>query len=210
MKDKVIWHAGSLLGGMVHNLNTPLMWVMGRSQLMEARNENMQPGMSDDQVVKAQEKNAKDLRSIAEGAEKIDYILKGIGYKIQMANEGMTSVELKDYLMHETNFMMGDMRFKHETDTEFDFENSPARYVRVDYNALSWAVVGSINVILENTEKGRSLRVALDNGVIAISSPQLQLDGAVRASLEEACAGLEGAAVVSITPEGVRITVNDL
>ena len=42
MKDKVLAHMGSLLGGVVHNLNTPLMWVMGRAQLLQSRNERIE------------------------------------------------------------------------------------------------------------------------------------------------------------------------
>jgi len=175
MKDKVLLHAGTLLGGMVHNLNTPLMWVMGRSQLMEARNEGLvdlvQAGV--DEIEKLQAKNAKDIHSISEGAERIDQILKAVGYKIQMASEGRSALELRDYLKMETSFLMSDMRFKHETKTEFAFEQAASVYVQVDYCALSWAVVSLINLILDNTAKGRSLLVGLEDGAIVIACNEL-------------------------------------
>ncbi|MCU0577211.1 MAG: hypothetical protein MUD15_10360, partial [Desulfobacterota bacterium] len=120
MKDKILAHMGSLLGGVVHNLNTPLMWVMGRAQLIQSRNERIPSykALSDEELVKLREKNDKDISSILEGAEKIDAILKGLGYKIQMVNEGHTSVELREYLEMETNFLLADMRFKHDTKRE--------------------------------------------------------------------------------------------
>ncbi|HON95743.1 MAG TPA: histidine kinase dimerization/phospho-acceptor domain-containing protein, partial [Deltaproteobacteria bacterium] len=115
MKDRILAHMGSLLGGVVHNLNTPLMWVMGRAQLIQSRTERVESyrELSDEDLATFREKNTKDISSILEGAEKIDAILKGLGYKIQMVNEGYTSVELREYLEMETNFLLADMRFKH-------------------------------------------------------------------------------------------------
>lgn len=117
MKEKVLAHIGSLVGGLVHNLNTPLMWIMGRAQLLQSRNEKFDSfrDIPDDQFATLKEKNDKDLHSIQEGADKIDHILKALGYKIQMVSEGHTSIELREYLDMELNFLMADMRFKHET-----------------------------------------------------------------------------------------------
>ncbi|HPE45275.1 MAG TPA: hypothetical protein PK380_05330, partial [Deltaproteobacteria bacterium] len=141
MKDRILAHMGSLLGGVVHNLNTPLMWVMGRAQLIQSRTERVESyrELSDEDLATFREKNTKDISSILEGAEKIDAILKGLGYKIQMVNEGYTSVELREYLEMETNFLLADMRFKHDTKREIQL-NSRSRYAKVDYNALSCAV----------------------------------------------------------------------
>ena len=190
MRDKVLLHAGSLLGGMVHNLNTPLMWVMGRAQLMEARNEGLERFLQagEEELAKFKAKNAKDIGSISEGADRIDQILKAVGYKIQMAEEGSVSLELRDYLKNETAFLMSDMRFKHETKTEFAFENSPSVYARVDYNALSWALVSLINLILDKTEKGRSLVIGLVDGAITVACPECV--GADALAVQAALAGL--------------------
>ena len=130
MKERNLAHMGSLLGGVVHNLNTPLMWVMGRAQLLQSRNERFETfkNLPQDDLIKIKEKNDKDISSILEGAEKIDGILKGLGYKIQMVNEGYTSVELREYLEMETNFLLADMRFKHDTKREI-WLNSRSRLV---------------------------------------------------------------------------------
>jgi len=209
MKDKVLAHMGSLLGGVVHNLNTPLMWVMGRAQLLQSRNERFETlkDFSTDEFVKIKEKNDKDISSILEGAEKIDAILKGIGYKIQMVNEGYTSVELREYLEMETNFLMADMRFKHETKREIQV-GPRSYYAKVDYNALSGAVSGTINAIMAYTQKGRTLKISLDNGIIHISCPELNLNDAVRREIESACRDLMPAADVLIDDtNGLTLTI---
>jgi signal transduction histidine kinase len=198
MKDKVLSHIGSLLGGIIHNLNTPLMWVMGRSQLLQARNENLErlKNLPDEEIIKIREKNSKDIESIAQGADKIDHILKAISYKVQMANEGVTAIEIKEYLTNEMDFLLADMRFKHETKVECMIEQAKTHYVRVDYNALSWAFTGTINAILNATERGRSLKISLDNGIISIACKEMALASEDRLAIEEACSGLKDAAVI--------------
>jgi len=209
MKEKNLAHMGSLLGGVVHNLNTPLMWVMGRAQLLQSRNERFETlkNLSEEELAANKQKNDKDIASILEGADKIDSILKGLGYKIQMVNEGYTSVELREYLEMEVNFLMADMRFKH--DTKRDIQYGPrSHYAKVDYNALSGAVSGTINAMMDHTEKGRSIKISLDNGVIQISCVELKADDKVRRVIDEACRDLIPAADVLVDDtDGLKVTI---
>ena len=200
MREKVLSYTGSLLGGMIHNINTPLMWIMGRSQLIEARNECLEQlkDLPDEEIIQIKDKNIKDIASIAEGADKIDSILKAVGYKVQMANEGQTAVELREYLSMETNFLMADMRFKHETQFELYLENSSSCYVKVDYNALSWSVIGIINTIIGATERGRNLKITLDNGIIRFLCPQMEFSPKIDQEIEQACSALKEHANVEI------------
>ena len=209
MKEKNLAHMGSLLGGVVHNLNTPLMWVMGRAQLLQSRNEHFDTfkDLSEEELAKTKQKNDKDITSILEGADKIDSILKGLGYKIQMVNEGYTSVELREYLEMEVNFLMADMRFKH--DTKRDIQYGPrSYYAKVDYNALSGAVSGTINAMMDHTEKGRSLKISLDGGIIHISCAELKPDDKVRQEIDEACSDLSPVAdVLMDDTNGLKVTI---
>lgn len=201
MKEKVLSHVGSLLGGVIHNLNTPLMWIMGRSQLIQARNESLEKlkDMSLEDIIKIKEKNHKDIESISQGADKIDQILKGISYKVQMATEGFTAVEIKEYLTNEMDFLMADMRFKHETKVELNIDGARSHYVKIDYNTLSWAVTQVIDIIIKSTDKGRSLKIGFDNGIITLACPELSLTPERRAEIETAVAGLKEAAVIHIS-----------
>jgi signal transduction histidine kinase len=192
MKDKLYAHVGSLMGGMVHNLNTPLMWVMGRAQLIESRNDRIEmlSDLSEEEFLTIREKNSKDISSIQDGADRIDQILKSLGYKIQMISEGHTSIELREYLQMEIDFLMADMRFKHETNREITLD-SRSHYVKSDYNALSYAVIGIINTILASTPKGRTLRIVLDDGVIRLGCQDMVVTSEIKQEIEQLCQGLD-------------------
>ena len=213
MKEKILAHMGSLLSGVVHNLNTPLMWVMGRAQLVQSRIERLasQDSHSKEEIASVCEKSLKDLGSIIEGAEKIDAILKGLGYKIHMVNEGFTAVELREYLEMEMNFLMADMRFKHDTTKIIELGGS-AHYTKVDYNALSSAVTGVIHTMIDRTNKGRTIRVALNGSVIHLAWPELKPDDETRRAIDEATSPLAPMADIFVDDSdglAVAITVRD-
>ncbi len=208
MKDKLYGHVGSVMGGMVHNLNTPLMWVMGRAQLIESRNEKIESlkELSEEEFMNIREKNSKDIKSIQDGADRIDQILKPLGYKIQMISEGYTSIELREYLQMEIDFLMADMRFKHETNREISLD-SRSHYVKSDYNALSYAVTGIINTILTSTQKGRTLRIVLEGGVIRLGCQDLALTPEIKQEIEERCQGLSDRADIIFDGDGGEISL---
>ncbi|HPW69472.1 MAG: hypothetical protein WDA72_00670 [Desulfomonilia bacterium] len=209
MKQKVLAHIGSLMGGMVHNINTPLMWIMGRAQLVQSRNEKLDAlnGKDREDLHTIKAKNSKDLKSIQDGADKIDHILKSLGYKIQMTNEGYTSIELREFLERETDFLLADMRFKHETVREVA-PGPRSCYVKFDYNTLSCAFIGIIDTIMDATEKGRALKISLENGAILFRCPDLKLTAEVRARLESVCLGIRGRAdIVMGGEDGAEISL---
>jgi signal transduction histidine kinase len=209
MKDNNLIHIGSLIGGVVHNLNTPLMWVMGRAQLIQSRNERLEAlhRLSAEELAQLKEKNEKDIKSILEGADKIDSILKALGFKVQMVNEGYTSVELREYLENEMDFLMADMQFKHNTKREISID-SRSCYVKVDYNALTGAVTGIINTMINNTEKGRTIRVSLENGVIHLSCPEMISTEEIQKEIDAACSELMPVADILIdNGQGMKVSI---
>jgi hypothetical protein len=208
MREKVLGHAASLLGGMIHNLNTPLMWIMGRSQLLMARNEIWEKlrTMSDEDFLKTKDKNTKDLDSITQGTDKIDAILKNLSYKVQMSTEGFTAIEIRDYLRNEMDFLLADMRFKHETKLELNIDDSRSFYTKLDYNALSWAVTSIIGIIISSTSKGRTIRVGFSGDTISITCPEIAFDPGIKDSIDSACSSLrEYSAVSASDNEGMTI-----
>lgn len=214
MKDKVLGHAASLLGGMIHNLNTPLMWIMGRSQLLMSRNETLEKlrTMNDEDFQKTKEKNTKDIDSINQGAEKIDFILKNLSYKVQMATEGFTAIELREYLKSEMDFLFADMRFKHETKLELNIDGARSYYTKLDYNALSWAVTSIVSLMIDTTEKGRTIRAGFSGDTISIVCPEVNFTPEIKETIETACSGLKEYAVISVCETDgltVRLRIKD-
>ncbi len=214
MKDKVLGHAASLLGGMIHNLNTPLMWIMGRSQLLMSRNETLEKlrTMNDDDFQKTKEKNIKDIDSINQGAEKIDFILKNLSYKVQMATEGFTAIELREYLKSEMDFLFADMRFKHETKLELNIDGARSCYTKLDYNALSWAVTSIVSLMIDTTEKGRTIRAGFSGDTIQIVCPEVNFTPEIKETIDTACLALKEYAVISVCETDgltVRLRIKD-
>ncbi len=208
MKENVLGHTASLLGGVIHNLNTPLMWIMGRSQLLMARNDAWEKlkTMSDEDFFKTKDKNTKDLDSINQGTEKIDAILKNLSYKVQMATEGFAAIEIREYLVNEMDFMLADMRFKHETKLELKIDDSRTFYTKLDYNALSWAMTSIIGIIMGSSEKGRTIRVGFSGDTIVVTCPEIIFNEELKAAVESACASLREYSAVSVCDtEGMTV-----
>ncbi|MFY9396865.1 MAG: hypothetical protein WAR22_00715, partial [Desulfomonilia bacterium] len=145
---------------------------------------------------------------IQDGADKIDRILKSLGYKVQMANEGYTSIELREFLEMETDFLKADMRFKHETESSLNTGDRSC-YVKCDYNALCCAFTGVIDAIIRATQKGRKLDISLDGGAIRFRCPGLEPTPELRREIEDACRGLAegGELVMEGGPDGVEISL---
>jgi hypothetical protein len=107
----------------------------------------------------------------------------------------------------ETNFLLADMRFKHDTKREIRL-NSRSRYAKVDYNALSGAVSGIINAMMDHTDKGRTIQVSLENGVIHLVCPELRLGEASRSQIDTCCTELTAHADIFVDDsEGTHVTI---
>ena len=124
-----------------------------------------------------------------------------------MVNEGHPSVELKEYLSMEINFLMADMRFKHETKLEV-LDDGRSYYVKVNYNALSYVITRIINIILDSTAKGRTLNIALQNGLIRLTCPEMNVDEELKKAIDSACQPLESSAEIFIdTNNGFEVSI---
>jgi len=210
-KDKVFSHAGALLGGLVHNLNTPLMWIMGRAQLIEARNDMLDKlkELPDEEIQKVKQKNKDDIDSILEGSDRIDSILKAVSYKAQMAQGDVMAIDVKEYLKMEVDFLMADMRFKHETKREILLDAANSFYARIDYNILSSGLTESINILMDATDKNRTIKITLDNGVIRIACPDAEPLDETKNNLNETLKELSGIADVYLDEtDGITISIH--
>jgi hypothetical protein len=69
-------------------------------------------------------------------------------------------------------------------------------------------VSGTINTMMDYTEKGRSIKISLDSGIIHISCAELKMDDKVRKEIDEACSDLSPVADVLVDDaSGLKVTI---
>jgi len=95
---------GKLMGGLIHNLNTPLMGCTGRVELL--------------QMKLGEEKN---LNQIAIQLDKINSTLISVAYILDKDNsDKIMMIDLKILLDHYFVFLYTDTRFKHQIEKEIN------------------------------------------------------------------------------------------
>ena len=93
---------GKLLSGLIHNLNTPLMGISGRVELLQIK-------MGED----------KSLIQITTQVERINSMLTSAGYMVDKDNYNkVAEIDLAVFMEHYINFLYADMRFKHQSTHE--------------------------------------------------------------------------------------------
>jgi signal transduction histidine kinase len=109
--------------GVAHNINTPLATIMGRSemvklrcqQLME-RDESKADGLSDDI-----NKSLKDITLIIQNTEKITAIIKNVMNKcVHELLYQVQEINLSMLLTEELRFLESDMEFKHKIEKTYN------------------------------------------------------------------------------------------
>jgi len=104
MKNDDKWNKyGKLLSGLIHNLNTPLMGISGRVELLALK---MGP---DD----------KSIKQITTQVERINNMLTAVGYLVDKDQyDKETEIDIATFLTNYFDFMNADMRFKHHVPTK--------------------------------------------------------------------------------------------
>ena len=97
---------GKLLSGLIHNLNTPLMGLSGRVELLQMK--------FDDE---------KSFNQINTQLDKINHMLLATAYLLDKDNcDRDLEIDLKAFLENYFSFLYTDMRFKHQIEKELNFE----------------------------------------------------------------------------------------
>jgi signal transduction histidine kinase len=96
---------GKLLSGLIHNLNTPLMGVSGRVEILQIK-------LGED----------KGLVQIANQVERINEMLSAVAYLVDKDQyDKVTDIDIGAFLKNYFNFLYSDMRFKHHINKEVEF-----------------------------------------------------------------------------------------
>jgi hypothetical protein len=96
---------GKLLSGLIHNLNTPLMGVSGRVEILQIK-------LGED----------KGLVQIANQVERINDMLSAVAYLVDKDQYNkVTDIDIGVFLKNYFGFLYADMRFKHHINKEVEF-----------------------------------------------------------------------------------------
>ncbi len=118
---------GSHIGGVAHNVTTPLSAIAGRMELLQMRLSKIHPAADDEAAHAALEKCLHDLEVIGQCCSSIDDILKNCSRTSQAALKNQTAELQLDVLLQSVlAFLNADMEFKHNTHKVYEFqENIP-------------------------------------------------------------------------------------
>ena len=98
---------GKLLSGLIHNLNTPLMGLSGRLELLQMKFED-----------------EKSFTQINTQLDKITTMLSTAAYLLDKdQTDRKLDFDLKTFLDNYFSFIYTDMRFKHQIEKELSFES---------------------------------------------------------------------------------------
>jgi len=162
---------GSHIGGIAHNINTPLSAIMGRMELLQMRLEKirMAAGTAVDTEL---EKCFNDLSIISQCCAKIDDALKNsVQTSSGILQSQRSGIQLDALLKSVLAFLNADMEFKHQTVKTFDFnENIPP--VMADHVAFALAFLEILynarTAMLQAPEKKLHIMMSAADGAIHI------------------------------------------
>ncbi|MBN2108054.1 MAG: HAMP domain-containing histidine kinase, partial [Deltaproteobacteria bacterium] len=163
---------GSHIGGVAHNVTTPLSAIAGRMELLQMRLSKIHPAEGDEASHAALEKCFHDLEVIGQCCSRIDDILKNCSRTSQAALKNQAAELQLDMLLQSVlAFLNADMEFKHNTQKAYEFqENIPPftadpvsfslAFLELLYNARS--------AMLNASEKRLTVAISAADGCIEI------------------------------------------
>ncbi len=135
---------GKLIGGLIHNLNTPIMGISGRLELLQMKNPDL-----------------KGLDKIESQLSRINRILKNVTYVIDVdKNMDDHLVSVREVIEQFDIFYMSNMTYKHRREVILNVDNN----VVADINAsvLLNILTLAIDYILDNTADGEQVTIFLN------------------------------------------------
>jgi len=145
---------GDLLGGLIHNLNTPLMGISGRLELIKFKNPEL-----------------KGLDQMSEQLDKINEMLNCFATILEHdKNYDYEQISLKEAINNVNHLLQADMKYKHKANVKIDAEED--LYITALpgylYNILYDALRNCLEAIDEEGEIEISLYQEKNFGVIEI------------------------------------------
>ncbi|MCL2065419.1 MAG: hypothetical protein FWG98_13760 [Candidatus Cloacimonetes bacterium] len=150
---------GKLLSGLIHNLNTPLMGLSGRVELLQMKFED-----------------EKSFNQINTQLDKINAMLSTAAYLLDKdQTEQDLEIDFKVFIEKYFNFLTTDMRYKHQTEKELNFEScniitNVSDLLNIIHNTVDYLLqfiegdttISVSNILIEN---GTELTINIQTGV---------------------------------------------
>lgn len=163
---------GSHIGGIAHNINTPLTAIMGRMELLQIRLGKIRKAAGD-AVATEVEKCLNDLATVSQCCAKIDEALKNsVTTSSGILRSQIAEIQLDALLKSVLAFLAADMEFKHQWVKIVDFqENIPP--VTADPVAFSLAFLEILYnarcAMLSAPEKKLHITMSAADGAVILS-----------------------------------------
>lgn len=162
---------GAHIGGIAHNINTPLTAIMGRKELLQLRLGKLRDAAGNPSDAEL-EKCFNDLDIISQCCEKIDDALKNsVRTSSSILRPQTAWIQLDQVLKSVLTFLNADMEFKHKTTKTYDFQEKIPP-VMADQLAFSLAFLEILynarSAMLQGPEKKLHIVVKVADGALII------------------------------------------
>ncbi len=155
VQEQKLASIGMMSSGIAHNINSPLMGIIGLSQFMM-----MKSGESE------------ELKSIIEQANKIAGIVKNLMFKSRLEQGKMSvSIDLNQLLKEELKFLESDLDFKHNVEKVYKFHEPLPEIIGVysDYSqSLTNIIRNALDAMYNTKDKQLTVRTGTDKDWILI------------------------------------------
>ncbi|MCX8042534.1 MAG: HAMP domain-containing histidine kinase [Desulfobacterota bacterium] len=179
---------GASIKGIVHNINTPLAAVMGRSEMLQLRLSKLKSSDTCTMTPEDLDRCIKDVALILENSIKLSDIMKG-AMKMALLTEGQQAqpVRIDQILKDELDFLQADMFFKHSVTKHYHIADPlPALHGIPLHFAISFLelIDNSLRAMQDTPDKeltvaamadGQALRVVIQDTGCGIDAVQRDL-----------------------------------
>jgi signal transduction histidine kinase len=163
-------HIGSSIKGVLHNMNSPLTAVLGRSEMLRFRFEKLKGSSADAEINELLEKSINDIEIIIENCTKVNSVNSNLMQKsISCESEDKENLNLSRLFNNELMFMSANMEFKHNIKKDISIADNvfikDANYVDFS-NTFNEILENSIYVLRDTENKKISIKLQLVNNHI--------------------------------------------
>jgi signal transduction histidine kinase len=163
---------GSCIKGIVHNINTPLSAIMGRSEMLQLRLNRIRDKISLHNDREELDKCMRDISIIIENCNRVSETIKNVMQKsINAEYDKAQIINIANILKEELEFLKADMDFKHNIEKSYHIkENIPSIegvYIHFS-NSFLEILENSKQAMLNTEEKKLTVSVLCDGKCIEV------------------------------------------